>query len=77
MAEKEAALPAGQRIDFVSIVTPNNSHASIATTFLEHGFHVVCDKPMTCSLEEARERFRTGGRWAGCGRSWWSTCRTS
>jgi predicted dehydrogenase len=53
MAEKEAALPAGERIDFVSIVTPNNSHAPIATTFLEHGFHVVCDKPMTFSVKEA------------------------
>ena len=55
MAEKEAALPEGERIDFVSIVTPNKSHFPIAKTFLEAGFHVVCDKPMTFSAKEARE----------------------
>jgi predicted dehydrogenase len=58
MAEKEKALPADQRIDFVSIVTPNNLHFPIAKTFLEAGFHVVCDKPMTCSVEEAAELAR-------------------
>ena len=55
MAATEAALPADQRIDFVSIVTPNNSHFPIAKTFLEAGFHVVCDKPMTYNLEEAEQ----------------------
>jgi len=55
MAAAEAALPESQRIDFVSIVTPNKSHFPIAKTFLEAGFHVVCDKPMTYSLEEARQ----------------------
>src|SRR6266542_1277191 len=55
MAEREAGLPPGRRIDFVSIVTPNNSHFPVARTFLEAGFHVVCDKPMTLTLEEARE----------------------
>ena len=54
MAEKEAKLPADQRIDFVSIVTPNVSHFAIAKTFLEAGFHIVCDKPMTYSLDEAK-----------------------
>ena len=53
MAQKEMALPADKRIDFVSIVTPNNLHYPVAKTFLEAGFHVVCDKPMTHSLEEA------------------------
>ncbi len=53
MAEAEAKLPEGERIDFVSIVTPNVSHFPIAKTFLEAGFHVVCDKPMTYTLEEA------------------------
>jgi len=53
MAEKEVALPADRRIDFVSIVTPNNLHYSIARAFLEAGFHVVCDKPMTYDLAEA------------------------
>ncbi|NQU74942.1 MAG: Gfo/Idh/MocA family oxidoreductase, partial [Planctomycetes bacterium] len=47
MAKTEAALPADRRIDFVAIVTPNISHFAIANTFLQAGFHVVCDKPMT------------------------------
>ncbi|NIA21977.1 MAG: Gfo/Idh/MocA family oxidoreductase [Anaerolineaceae bacterium] len=55
MAEAEAALPADERIDFVAIVTPNSSHQGIARTFLEAGFHVVCDKPMTCTIEEAEQ----------------------
>ena len=53
MAKKEAALPAEKRIDFVSVVTPNFLHAKVATTFLENGFHVICDKPMTLDLAEA------------------------
>jgi predicted dehydrogenase len=55
MAEKEAALPADKRIDFVTIVTPNVYHFDAARTFLEAGFHIVCDKPMTCNLAEAKE----------------------
>ena len=55
MAEKEAQRATGDRIDFVSIVTPNSSHAPIAMTFLRAGFHVVCDKPMTFSVDEATE----------------------
>ena len=55
MAAAEAKLPADKRIDFVSIVTPNVSHFPIAETFLDAGFHVVCDKPMTYSLDEAEE----------------------
>jgi predicted dehydrogenase len=55
MAEKESQLPDTERIDFVSIVTPNKSHFSIAKRFLEKGFHIVCDKPMTFNLEEAEE----------------------
>lgn len=54
MAATEAKLPPDKRIDFVSIVTPNVSHFSIAKTFLEAGFHVVCDKPMTYTLDEAK-----------------------
>ena len=53
MATAEATLPENERIDFVSIVTPNSSHFEIAKTFLDAGFHVVCDKPMTYSLDEA------------------------
>ena len=55
MAESEAKLPEDQRIDFVSIVTPNKSHFAIAKTFLDVGIHVVCDKPMTYTLEEAED----------------------
>ena len=55
MAAAEAKLPAEKRIDFVSIVTPNVSHFPIAKTFLDAGFHVVCDKPMTYTLVEAEE----------------------
>lgn len=54
MAEKEAAVPEGERIDFVAIVTPNHLHAPVATAFLRKGFHVVCDKPMTTTLAEAQ-----------------------
>ncbi len=62
MAEKEAALPGDERIDFVSIVTPNFLHFPIAKTFIERGFHVVCDKPMTNTVEEAEELCRLVGR---------------
>jgi predicted dehydrogenase len=53
MADAEAALPAGERIDFVSIVTPNHLHFGPARAFLEAGFHVVCDKPLTTTIEDA------------------------
>ena len=55
MAEVESTLPEGDRIDFVSIVTPNFTHYDIAKTFIEAGFHVVCDKPMTMTVEEAED----------------------
>jgi predicted dehydrogenase len=55
MAAAEAKLPPGERIDFVTIVTPNHAHFPAAKTFLQAGFNVVCDKPMTYNLEEARE----------------------
>jgi len=55
MAEKEAALPEGERIDFVSVVVQNNLHFDVSKTFLEAGINVVCDKPMTLSLDEAYE----------------------
>jgi predicted dehydrogenase len=58
MAEKESKLPQGERIDFVSIVTPNAVHFPVAKTFLEAGFNVVCDKPMTTTVEEAEELCR-------------------
>ena len=54
MVDREAALPEDERIDFVSIVTPNHVHFPVARAFLEAGFHVVCDKPMTLNVPEAR-----------------------
>ena len=54
MVEREAARPPGDRIDFVSVVTPNHLHFPVARAFLDAGFHVVCDKPMTFDVAEAR-----------------------
>ena len=51
MAAAEAQLP--DKIDFVSIVTPNHMHFPAAKEFLDAGFHIVCDKPMTNTLEDA------------------------
>ncbi|MDR1562440.1 MAG: Gfo/Idh/MocA family oxidoreductase [Dysgonamonadaceae bacterium] len=53
MIEKEAELPEGERMDFISVVTPNHVHFDPVYSALDHGFHVVLDKPMTFSLEEA------------------------
>src|SRR5688500_11745643 len=53
--EKEKALPAELRMDFVSIVTPNHLHFDQARLALENDFHVVLDKPMTLDLQEAKE----------------------
>ncbi|MBS3737362.1 Gfo/Idh/MocA family oxidoreductase, partial [Candidatus Bipolaricaulota bacterium] len=53
MAEKEGSKESG--IDFVSIVVPNKFHYPVAKKFLTHGINVICDKPLTVTLEEARE----------------------
>jgi predicted dehydrogenase len=55
MARAEAAMPAGRRLDFVVIVTPNHQHFGPAKLFLESGFNVVCDKPVAFNLAEARK----------------------
>ena len=55
MLEKEAALPADERMDFVSIVTPNHVHFPAAKAALEAGFHVLSDKPATFDLDEAKQ----------------------
>ena len=55
MAEKEAALPEDQRIDFVSIVVRNDLHFDVAKKFLESGFHVICEKPLAFSLEQGKQ----------------------
>ena len=55
MIEKESKLPADQRIDFVTIVTPNFAHFAPAMLALEKGFHVVIEKPITFTLDEAKQ----------------------
>jgi predicted dehydrogenase len=55
MIKAEKSLPADQRMDFVSIVTPNHVHFEPARLALESGFHVVLDKPMTLTLKEAKQ----------------------
>ncbi|WP_223998277.1 Gfo/Idh/MocA family oxidoreductase [Aureimonas sp. SA4125] len=56
MADREAERPDG--IEAVAIVTPNNMHFPVARAFLEKGVHVICDKPVTTSLSDARELAR-------------------
>ena len=58
MAESEAARTPDDRLDFVIVVTPNQLHFEVARTFLEAGFHVVCDKPLTTSLDDAEKLCR-------------------
>ena len=55
MIERELNLPEGERVDFVSITTPNNWHFHIARDLLNAGFHVMCEKPMTFNVKEAKE----------------------
>jgi len=55
MAEAEAKLPLGERVDFVSVATPNHTHFEIAKTFAEAGINVLCDKPLTFDLAQAEE----------------------
>jgi predicted dehydrogenase len=54
MIRAESKLPADKRMDFVTIVTPNFAHFAPAMMALDHGFHVVIEKPMTFTLEEAK-----------------------
>ena len=65
MMEREAVLPEGERMDFVSIVTPNDMHFAPALLALEKGFDVAMDKPMTYTLDEAkqlRDKVKESGR---------------
>ena len=55
MIEQEKALPEGERMDFIAIVTPNHVHFPPAKLALENGFSVVCDKPLSFNTEEALE----------------------
>lgn len=54
MMELERSLPRDERMDFVSIVTPNHVHFAPAKAALENGFHVIIDKPLAFSLAEAK-----------------------
>ena len=55
MIAGELALPKDERIDFVSVCTPNHTHFPIAKACLEAGFNVMCEKPMTLTVAEAEE----------------------
>ena len=55
LIKSEASLPADKRIEAVSIVTPNHVHHAPAKMALESGFHVICDKPLCVSVEEAED----------------------
>lgn len=55
MIQKEKALPEGDRMDFIAIVTPNHVHFPPAKMALENGFHVLSDKPATFDLKEAQQ----------------------
>ncbi len=54
MLEAEQKLPAAERIEFVTVATPNHLHVPVSAAFAVSGFHVACDKPIGISLEEAR-----------------------
>ena len=53
MIDSEKILSDDQKIDFISIVTPNNFHYDVAKEALSAGFHVVCDKPLAMNLDQA------------------------
>jgi predicted dehydrogenase len=53
LLDDELRRPAGERVDFVAIVTPTDTHFPIAEAFVSAGFHVVCDKPLVHSSEQA------------------------
>ncbi|MCE2789451.1 MAG: Gfo/Idh/MocA family oxidoreductase [Saprospiraceae bacterium] len=65
MIQSESRLPEGERMDLVSVVTPNHMHFAPSKMALEAGFHVICDKPMTFNLVEAyqlRDVVRSSGK---------------
>ena len=55
MIKKESEMPEDKRIDFITIVTPNFAHYAPAAMALDHGFNVVVEKPMTFTLQEAKD----------------------
>jgi predicted dehydrogenase len=55
LIESELKLPAAERVDFISVATPNHTHFDIARAAVEAGFNVICDKPLTLNLKQAEE----------------------
>jgi predicted dehydrogenase len=55
MVAAESKLPEAERVDFVSVATPNHTHFEIAKAFCQAGFNVLCDKPLTFDLAQAEE----------------------
>ena len=55
MLDSESRLDKDQRVDFISVTTPNHTHYGVAKAAIEAGFHVVCDKPMTFDLKQAED----------------------
>ena len=59
MLDRERGLPPGERLDLVTIATPNSTHFEIAQAFLEQGFHVLCEKPLTTTVRDAEKLVST------------------
>jgi len=57
LVAQELQLPKEQRMQVVSILTPNFLHFSMAKKLLENGFHVICEKPLTTTYQEAQELY--------------------
>lgn len=55
LIDRESKLPPDQRVDFISIATPNHTHFEIASAAVEAGFNVICDKPLTFDLDQAEK----------------------
>ncbi len=62
LLEDESRRPVSERIDFVSIVTPNHMHYPVAKAFAEAGINVVCDKPLVHTSEQAQDLIATTGK---------------
>ena len=58
MVEAESKIPPDDRLHFIVIVTPNNTHYEISKAFMEKGFHIFCEKPLAMTVEEGEELAR-------------------
>ena len=59
MLAQERDLPPGERLDLVTVATPNSTHFEIARAFLRDGFHVLCEKPLATKIEDAERLLLT------------------